>query len=311
MLRFSSALAFGLTSFVLLAAEPSPTSTIVDGAGKEVALKNWRFTVGTRKLVWLEKDGKAPEALAFRETNSTLFKDGVITLIPLDRLESLTYDLNKKTVTAKVAGVDKPLEGSIKFREINQVALVAEVDRGSDGIVELTYRGGAPTGGIREIRLTGAKPGPKPSGNPVHISVADGKQNLGASAVHELQALYRTDKGETLLPYLMFRKTFKLDLSQIKKMDVHDRPETKSIECEITLKDGAEQTLTLLPTIQIDGKNATLEGLLGLMPAGYKLFPIHTIGELTLEAPKATPKGKEPDETTRKPASGKSKRATP
>src|SRR5258708_18348253 len=82
----------------LRADEPKANGpTIVDGAGKEVALKNWSITAGTRKLTWLAKDGApAPEALAFRDVNSTLYVEGVMTLIPLDRLESLQYDRAKK-----------------------------------------------------------------------------------------------------------------------------------------------------------------------------------------------------------------------
>src|SRR5258708_39242196 len=92
----------------LRADDPKPAGpTLVDGAGKEVALKNWAITAGTRKLTWLAKDGAAaPEALAFRDANSTLYVEGVITLIPLDRLESLTYDAAKMTVTDNAAGVE-------------------------------------------------------------------------------------------------------------------------------------------------------------------------------------------------------------
>jgi len=292
--------AFFVSSF-LVAAEPA--ASVVDANGKEVQLKNWRFTHGTRKLTWLTG---APEALAFRETSSTLYKDGVITLIPLDRLESLSYDSAKQLVAAKVAGIEKPLEGSIRYREINQVSLVAEVDKGADGVVELTYKGGLLKGGVREIKLANAKAGAKPEGNPMFVTIADGKQSLGTIAVHELRALYRVDKGdEKPAPFLMFRKTYKLDLSQIKRLAVHENADSKTFECNVALRDGTEQTLTLLNTITLDGKNAVLEGLIGVVPAGYKLFPFHTISELSLEEPKKEPEKKD------EPGNSKSKPATP
>src|SRR6266851_10492343 len=89
-----------LTALPLLRADdPAPAGAIiVDGTGKELALKKWALTAGTRKLSWLAKDGSAaPEALVFRDVNSTLYVEGVVTLIPLERLESLTYDSAKQT----------------------------------------------------------------------------------------------------------------------------------------------------------------------------------------------------------------------
>jgi hypothetical protein len=269
-------------------AKPSNSEAIiVDSSGKEIALKKWHISAGTRKLAWLEKDGAAPEALAFRETNSTLFKDGVVTLIPLDRLESLTYDVEKQTVTAKVAGLEQALEGSIRYKEINQITIEAEVDKGDAGIVELKFKGGQLKGGIRSVKFPGTKAGAAPAGEKMFITIADAKQKPEPQAVYQLQALYKVGKeGEKLASTLMFKKTFKLELSQIQSMRVHDNPETKDVECEVTLKDGTTQTLTPLTATTIDGKPATLEGLLGLVPAGYRLFPLHTVGELSRAEPK-------------------------
>ncbi|HLW68685.1 MAG TPA: hypothetical protein VKS79_25430 [Gemmataceae bacterium] len=275
----------------LFADEPSKPSggeaVVVDAAGKEVKLKKWHISAGTRKLGWLEKDGVAPEALAFRETNSTLFKDGVVTLIPLDRLESLTYDVEKQTVQAKVAGLNQPLEGSIRYKEINQITIEAEVDKGDAGIVELKYKGGQLKGGIRSVKFSGAKAGAAPVGEKMFITIADAKQKHPPQAVVQLQALYKVGKEqEKLATTLMFKKTYKVELAQIQSMKVHDNAETKELECEVTLKDGTTQTLTPLTATTLDGKPATLEGLLGAVPAGYRLFPLHTVGELSREEPK-------------------------
>src|SRR5262249_1551877 len=69
---------------------------VIDHAGKEVKLSNWKFLSGTRRLSWLAPAGKAkakaeeggedevpagPEALALREENSTTFQNGVLTLV--------------------------------------------------------------------------------------------------------------------------------------------------------------------------------------------------------------------------------------
>jgi hypothetical protein len=278
------------TPWLVVADPPKPEAgeaVIVDSAGKEVALKKWSISAGTRKLTWLEKNGTAAEALSFRETNSTEFRDGVVTLIPLDRLESLTYDTEKKIVAAKVAGLEQSLEGSIRFKEINQVTMEAEVDKGTAGVVELKYKGGQLQGGIKSVKFSGAKAGPELTGEKMYLRIADAKHKTEAQVVYQVQALYKLDKGEEKLsPVLMFKKTFKVELAQIQSMHVHDNPESKELECDVVLKDGTSQTLTLLPTMPIDGKNAHLEGLLAAVPAGYKLFPIHTIGELSREEPK-------------------------
>ena len=273
---------------LLRADDPKPAGpTIVDGAGKEVALKTWAITAGTRKLTWLAKDGAAaPEALAFRDVNSTLYVEGVMTLIPLDRLESLTYDTTKQTVTAKVAGVEKPLEGSIRYKEINQIAIEADADRGAAGVVALKYRGGVLKGGIQAVRFPGAKAGPAPTGDKTFVTVAD-KGATHTEAVYQLQALYKQADGkEVLSPAVMFKKTFKIELAQIVSMKIHDDPKAKEVECDVTLKDGSEQTLTLLNTMPIDGKDATLEGFLAAVPVGYKLYPVRCVSEIGKDEPK-------------------------
>src|SRR5262245_24612554 len=83
------------------------TLTVVDNAGKEQKLKTWRFTVGTRQLGWLAPNkgegakAQSPDALAFREEDSTKFVDGVLTLVPLDRVRAIDYD-DKEGVTLRV-----------------------------------------------------------------------------------------------------------------------------------------------------------------------------------------------------------------
>jgi hypothetical protein len=76
-----------------------------------------------------------------------------------------------------------------------------------------------------------------------------------------------------------------VDVSQVKKI-VAGEGEGQDVVWMVSLKDGTEETLTLLTTIPLDGKNAVLEGLLGKVPGGYKLFPVHTIGEVEFDAVK-------------------------
>lgn len=257
--------------------------TIIDGAGKEITPKTWKITAGTKKLDWVSG---SPNVLVFRETNSTGFRDGVLTFIPLERLESLTYDVEKQSVKANVAGIEQPLEGSIRYQGINQIVIEAEMDKGEAGTVELKYKGGSLKGGIKGVKFPNAKAGAAPTGDKLFVTIVDGKKSEGTRAVHQLQALYRIEKGEKTQSWVMFKKTFKVELTKIKKLSFHEQADQKEFECVVVLDDGSEQTLTLLTTVMVEGKAATLEGLVGVVPAGWKLFPIHTVGEVSKDEPK-------------------------
>src|SRR5579872_3738653 len=104
----------GAAAWAVAADEPAKPDgkmlVVTDGNGKEHKLKTWKFTSGTRKLSWLaaadkeadpkdKPDGKetaqpkappkaqpaaGPEALEFREENSTNFREGIMTFVPLD-----------------------------------------------------------------------------------------------------------------------------------------------------------------------------------------------------------------------------------
>jgi len=287
------------------------TLIVIDSAGKEQKLKSWKFSQGVRHLAWLApaaedpepapKDIKpargprpkvprqvaGPEALVFREESSTNFVNGILTLIPLDRLRALDYDPEMEAVIAKAATGDKTdetLTGTVKYRGINKIAIEAEVDKGDLGIAEVKYLGGVPRG-IKGLRFPSPKPLAPPMGRPATVTVLD-KAKKTVLPVTDLQALYQTvDGGEKLLPLLMFKKTLKIDVAKVKKI-VAGEGEGGDVVWQVALKDGNDETLTLLQTIHHEGKELVLEGLLGKVPAGYKLFPIHTIGEVEFEPAK-------------------------
>jgi hypothetical protein len=275
---------------------------VIDAAGKEQKLKAWRFVAGTRHLSWLApaappaKDEKAPhkvetgpEALEFRAEDSTNFVDGVLTLIPLERLRAIDYDSEKDTVTVRVAAGDKGAEeetltGSTKFRGINKLTLAAEVDKGDLGVAEVKFLGGVPKG-IRGIRFPETKvPAAAAGGRPATVTVEDKEKNTQKAT--DLQPLYRLGDGsERILPTLFFRKTLKIDLGKVKKLRAVESKEAPGGDWEVTLGDGGTETFTLLPKPVLDGKPATLEGLVGRVPAGWKLFPVHALAEVEFGEP--------------------------
>ena len=302
--RFGIA-AFFLAGVLALAADPpkdDKSPVLVDAGGKEVVLKKWKITGGTKKVAWL---ADKPECFVVRELGSTSFVDGVQTFIPIQQVQAIRYDYDKLTATIQVAGLEKPLEGSIRFKDMNSLVLDAEIDQGKSGVADLKYRGGVVKVGYKEVKFPDAKAATAPpaKGDPFSFLIVPegkGKTPHIVMTASNVQALYRFGDGsEKRLSFLMFKKTLKVELATIEKMHVgvYDVKE-KTAECEVRLKDGMQLSVSLLTSVTVDGKTATLIGLAGEVPGGWKLFPIHTIsefqpGELKVEEKKEEPKKKE------------------
>lgn len=301
MCRLAAACLF-LAGLTLLADDPpkgDKQPVVVDAGGKEVVLKKWKIVGGTRKLGWL---ADKPEAFEMREFGSTTFKDGVLTLVPMSRVKSIKYEYDNQACAVEVAGLEKPLQGTTKYKDTNAITVEAEVDQGKSGVADLRYRGGVIKGGIKEIRFPAAKaPDAAAKGDLFSFLVVPegkGKSGTVATAVN-VQALYRFGDGsEKPLPWLMFKKTLKVEIATIKSMHVGEfNVKERTAECEVQLKDDMALSVTLLGAVTVDGKPATLVGLIGEVPGGWKLFPVYTFGqfqpgELKVE-PKEEPK-KEP-----------------
>jgi hypothetical protein len=297
---------------------------VIDAAGKEQKLKTWKFTTGTRHLSWLEpvkegedkpKDGdkpkegnkkegepkkpgprngprpkpvpaSGPEALQFRDENSTDFKEGILTFIPLTALRAIDFDAEEETMTVKAATGDKAddtvtLAGTTKYKGINKITIEAEVDKGELGVGEVKFQGGVPKG-IRGLRFPAAKALPAPAGRTATVSVLGSTTNTQKAT--DLQPLYLFSDGtERVLPTLFFKKTLKINVGKLKKLRGVKVEDLDNPEFAVTLAEGEEETYTLLPKVTIDGRDAVLEGLVGRVPAGWKLFPVYTIGEVQFE----------------------------
>ena len=219
-MRLVIAVPIVLFSFSVAQAQ-TPAPVVTDAAGKELTLKNWKILAGTRKLNWV--DGK-PVAFEFRETGSTSFKDGIVTLVPLSRIEAVAWDYEKETVIVRVAGLDKPLTGSTKYKDINVLTIEADVDQGAAGVAALRFRGGVAKGGIRGVKFPAAKmpEAAKETGPAFTFTVPpDGKSKAAPTTqtAHRVQALYRFSTGEDKpQTYLMFKKTLKVELSTVAKL---------------------------------------------------------------------------------------------
>ncbi|MCS7045410.1 MAG: hypothetical protein NZO58_03545 [Gemmataceae bacterium] len=278
---------------------------LLDGK-TSLPLEHAKFTAGTRPLAWLAADGAAPkkgksapapEYLEFREENSTSFKDGIVTLVPLSSVLRLEYVPEKKQVrvTVKAADGEQVLVGPTRYVGVNKFNVEGSVAPARvpvagdvqfhDGLMKTPFLGFA--------RKT-AKPVPAPTGRRAVVVGQDvvAKKNDAEAVrhpVHDLVPLYRVGAGQQLAKVLMFQKVGQLDTDRIvgmRHVPLADKKPTASREYEVTVTGGEKQRLSLLDeTVLGDNQKAKLIGLVGRVPAGYKLFPPHTIAEVLFDAP--------------------------
>ena len=265
-LRTLCAVAWGVLGWAGLAAAEAPEApaagalVITDSAGKEHTLKNWKVLHGTRRLSWLaegtaDKGGKksdplptpklpaGPEALELREENSTPFENGIVTLVPLDRIRAIDFDNDKQTVAVHVwqgqkAEGDLILTGSTRFKNHNKLVIEAKVDKGELGVAEIRFQGGIPRG-IRGVHFPTPQPGPAAAaGRPAVVTATDKEKST--HPVTDLQPLYQTPAaGPRLVPTLLFKKTLKLDLAKIQALQLAETDDSAGTSFTVTLKDGA------------------------------------------------------------------------
>jgi hypothetical protein len=218
-------------------------------------------------------------------------------------LKKITYEMENKTVqvTCLVAGVKGPeettLTGSTKYTGVNKLTIEGEADLGELGKAALKFQGGSAKG-VRSIQFLGAKAGPAPAGRQAVLTAQDKEKTK--HKVTDLQALFQAGRGrEQLSGRLFFKTTVKVPLTKLAKLRrVESEQKGQGYDFEVTLKDGKQHTLTLLTqTKSEDGKALVLEGLLGRVPGGYKLFPAHTILEVQFDPAEAGAEKKEVKET--------------
>jgi hypothetical protein len=269
-----------------------PPLVILDAKGKEVKLVTWDLAAGTRRLP--PADGKeppplrgGPQYLEFREEKSTTYEAGILTLVPVKSLRRIDYDYDRKAVTAVVAvagGKDEKIAGTTKYKGINRLTIEGDADLGDLGFASVKFLGGNPMGGVTGLRFPNPQPAPEVKG-PTAVVVGQDKEKTHHNVV-DVTALYqRADGGSQFVPALHFKKTVRIELAKIaalRHIEAEDKKQT-SYDFDVTLEDGAKHTLTLLTKVELEGgKPATLVGLIGRVPVGYKLFPAHTVAELRM-----------------------------
>jgi hypothetical protein len=278
----------GLT--VLWADEPAKTDTqplvVTDSGGKEHKLKIWKFTAGTRRLNWLapkDKPAEGPEALEVRELDSTTLAEGVLTLVPLDRLRTVEYDAKKETVKLTAATGPKDdakatLTGSTGYKNTNRPTLEGEVDQGAEKLMFLC----GVEKGIKAATFPATKVEALPEGRPAILTTRRGDDSPTEHKMGDFQPLYRFADGHEMLSPTLYCKTGKFEIAKIAKATRSAGAEGNTVWI-LSFPKGDDQTLTLDPSPKIDGKEATLAGFIGRVPAGYKLFPAALIQEVEFD----------------------------
>ncbi len=262
---------------------------IPPAGGKEVKLVDWRFTLGTRQLALdgepVTKTSGGTEYLEFREEKSTTYDKGILTLIPIASLKKISYEREKKNVAVEVlaaGGKIETLAGTTKYLGINKLTLEAEALLDGLGAATVKFQGGVDKVGLHSIAFPNPKPAREPKG-PAFLIQADDKEKT-KHTVQDLQPLWLIDGAYKIQSFMMFKKTVKVDVDKIASIKFIPSSDKKKIsyDYEVTLKDGAVHHFTLLTTAELDKKRSmTFAGLIGRTPIGLKLFPAHTINELT------------------------------
>jgi hypothetical protein len=279
----------GLTA--LRADEPARADgeplVVIDAAGKEHKLKTWKFTGGARRLAWLapkDKPLEGPEALEFREMDSTAFAEGVVTLVPLDRLRTLEYDAKKEMVKLTAATGPKDadmatLNGSTGYQNTNKPTLEGQADKGAE---KEKFLCGVMKDGIKSAKFPATKVQALPAGRPAVLTTRRGDDSPTEHKMGDFLPLYRFADGSEVLSPTLYCKTTKIDMAKVIKIERSAGAMDDTVWI-LSFKKADDETLTLDKSPKIDGKEATLAGFLGRVPAGYKLFPALIIKDVEFD----------------------------
>jgi len=269
------------------ASSPAPDApsgaTVTDSEGAEVKVSALKFGTGTHRLAWLaDPDGatedakKGPLAVEIREPHSTTFKQGIVTYVPVESVESIRYDYERKVALVAVKGLTEPLAGTLEYQGLNVFVFGGTVDGKA-----ATFSGGAfKKGNIKAVAFPGAKPVGAKKGPAQWLVQIDQPKALDPTlkATH-FKFLYQFPNGaEVLTDAAVVRKGEPLKLDDTVKaltpLAVDLNNHTAAVE--VLAADGTEKVL-VLPPMEKDGKKGVLVGLLAEVDAGWKLFPLHTI----------------------------------
>jgi hypothetical protein len=258
---------------------------IVDGKGATHKTKNWNFTRGTKRLSWLPA-AEAAQALEFYEGKGAPLKKSVLTYLPLASIRSIDFDpaMDKEIMTVRVATSAKEaddviLVGPLFYPNFNTLEITATVQGGDKDDAVVEFEGGTRQGSIRSIRFPAPKPiDPLPKGR--FASVKHVNMKYPTLQIVDLQVLYVQGDGSwKTLPTLYFNDPSKAELVNISKLT---QMRSGGNSYEVTLLSGQKNPRVIVNEPK-DAGDVELVGFVGRFSAGYRIFPLVTVGEVLFE----------------------------
>ncbi len=264
-------------------ADAPAEATVTDAEGKEVKLSGLKFGPGTQRLAYLadpngntDEAKKGPLVLALREPHSTTYTAGVVTYVPLASVESIKYDYDKQVATVAVKGLSEPLAGTLQYKGLN----VLQFEGAVDGKPTKFSGGGFAKGSIKAVSFADAKPLPARKGGPAWAVQINQKDAMHPTLkAGEFKFVYRLAGGtEVIADAATTHKSdpLKLDAAATAYTTLAVDANTSTVAVEVQSGD-AVRIVVIPPTVEKDGKTATLLGALCEVEAGWKLFPLYAV----------------------------------
>jgi hypothetical protein len=252
--------------------------------GTEFKIKDWKFTSGTKRLSWV---APAPgvEALAFYEGKVAPLKKSVLTYLPIASIRSIHFDTarDKEIVTVRVARSDKEADdeiliGPLFYSGFNTLEITGTIDTADKDQETVDFDGGSREG-VRSIKFSSPKPiEPLPKGRAA--SVKHVKMEYPTLQVVDLQVLYVQGDGSwKTLPTLYFNDPSKAELANIRKLT---QMRSGGNSYQVTLLTGQKNPRVIVNEPK-DAGDVELVGFVGRFSAGYRIFPLVTVGEVLFE----------------------------
>jgi len=205
-----------------------------------------------------------------------------VTLVPLSSIEALKYDSDKQIATVTVAGLKDPLTGTTQFKGMNNIGV--EGDGGK-------FAGGVPKTGVKAIKFDGAKPTAEFKVETKWIITIDQpKANNPKLKVANLKVLASLPAGREMLldsiptwhdkPISLNLKEAPAVAQRFEPLEVLAVDPARGVTFGWVISNPAEYKVhtPFVPfSTQVEKQKATLLGLIGEVPGGWKFFPWHSV----------------------------------
>jgi hypothetical protein len=265
---------------------------VTDTEGQETSLQQLSWRGNIRRLGWLgdpqaadEEGRRGPLAIEIREPNSTTWTKGVLTLVPLRHIAAIEFDYQRQFVTYRIHGLQQVLTGTLQYRGINTFTLTGRTTGGQ----QRSYTAGlvdAKVPVIKRVIFPQASAIQRPrAGLLWNVKIGQPNAHDPIVPVRNLKPLFAFPDGrERLLESLPLRKADPLTFgAHLQRCEIlANDPNNHYAAAELTVADGTERLVAIPLMLTEEGQTGLLQGLLGEIDAGWKLFPLHTIRVVTL-----------------------------